>query len=202
MFKNDSYEISLTTEQKNLQTDELLKKIQEQILTLPYGASITNVNLTHVKTYDRCFADTSIIPETVREILRHISNKCFFTSIGIVTIFYTITFLLALHRQNPRIRALKKSLNVLNKFDSYPSHNNTNNHYQLNPNQQSKQRNDSIVSYSPLSSVKHPKPSKLQLKRLSTHDNQQYEMSSFISHDELDDHNVLNKPKQDNQRLG
>jgi hypothetical protein len=26
-----------------------------------------------------------------------------------------------LHRQNPRIRALKKSLDVLKKFDSYPS---------------------------------------------------------------------------------
>lgn len=38
-----------------------------------------------------------------------------------MTIFYTITFILALQRQKPRIRALKKSLNVLNKFDTRAS---------------------------------------------------------------------------------
>ena len=90
-------------------------------LEIPVGATVTNISLVYQATIKRCFADTSIISESNREILRHTSNKLFFISIGIVTILYTITFILALRQQNPRIRALKKSLHVLNQFDSQPS---------------------------------------------------------------------------------
>ncbi len=181
------HEISLPNEKKNLSFDELTAAFREQ-LTVPISGNITNINLSYISTHERCFADTSIISETLREILKHISNKFFFISIGIVTIFYTITFILALHRQNPRIRALKQSLNVLNKFNAYP----TNHHHH----HQQEQRHDSIVSsYSPLYSKVKRKLSKIDSKRLSATDNQQYEMSSFISNDDTDEQNILNKPK-------
>jgi hypothetical protein len=107
-----------------------------------------------------------------------------------VTILYTITFILALHRQNPRIRALKKSLNVLNKFDAYPSNHHERKHYKQ------KQRNDSIgSSYSPLRSSVTTRPTITESKGLSANDNHQLEMSSFISTDDLDDQNSLTKPK-------
>jgi hypothetical protein len=158
--------------------------LHEQV-SLPIGANVSSINLSYISTHDRCFADTSIISETLREILKHISNKFFFISIGIVTIFYAITFILALHRQNPRIRALKKSLNVLNKFNAYP----TNHHQQ-------KQRNDSIVSsYSPLYASVKKKLTKIDSKRLSAMDHQQYEMASFASNEDLDEPNILHKPK-------
>jgi hypothetical protein len=158
--------------------------LHEQV-SLPIGANVSSINLSYISTHDRCFADTSIISETLREILKHISNKFFFISIGIVTIFYAITFILALHRQNPRIRALKKSLNVLNKFNAYP----TNHHQQ-------KQRNDSIVSsYSPLYASVKKKLTKIDSKRLSAMGHQQYEMASFASNEDLDEPNILHKPK-------
>jgi hypothetical protein len=198
IMKNASCEISLTTEQKNTSAEEF-SEIVHGLLQLPDGANLTNLNLTYLSTHERCFADTSIISETMRDILRHISNKCFFISIGIVTILYTITFILALHRQNPRIRALKRSLNVLNKFDSYPSNNNNNtNANHLHRHQQPiKQRNDSIGSYFPLDSSTKNKSLINDSKGLNIQDNQQYEMSSFVSNDDLDDQNALNTPKQD-----
>ena len=104
-------------------TSETMALIMEE-LSNPNATNMTIDHVTYNSTMERCFADTSIISETVREILKHISNKFFFVSIGIVTILYSITFVLALQRQNPRIQALKKSLNVLNKFDTYPSNKN------------------------------------------------------------------------------
>ena len=104
-------------------TSETIALIMEE-LSNPNATNMTIDQVTYNSTTERCFADTSIISETVREILKHISNKFFFVSIGIVTILYSITFVLALQRQNPRIQALKKSLNVLNKFDTYPSNKN------------------------------------------------------------------------------
>lgn len=194
--KNFSTDMSQTFKQKNHSRAELHELLSEQ-LSIPYGAELTNILLTHKPSHDVCFADTSIISYNVREVLRHISSICFFICTGIVTVLYTITFLLALHRQNPRIQALKKSLNVLNKFDAYQSHprrqsNSTqpgqpNNHR----NQPSKQRNDSIVSYSPLYSSNK---SKKKLQHLSI---QQYEMSSFISNDDLEESNVLPTPRQE-----
>ncbi len=110
-----------------------------------------------------------------------------------MTIFYTITFILALQRQKPRIRALKRSLNVLNRFDADTSNPNIN-HHQHHP---LKQRNDSIGSYFPLDSSLKTKTFLNDSKCLSTQDNQQYELSSFVSNEDLDDQNVLNTPKQD-----
>lgn len=151
---------------------------------------------------ERCFADTSIISEELRDLLKHVSNKVFFTLIGIVTIFYTITFVLALHRQNPRIRALKKSLNVLNKFDSYPS-------------TKSNQRTtDSIVSIQPQSttpvtttianlSSKQKKillneftlsddnlsPTRKLIKPFDKDEQKPYEMSNLMHQDDVEDQN-------------
>ncbi|CAF2027629.1 unnamed protein product [Rotaria magnacalcarata] len=113
-------EISLGPDQNSYLTTDIINLVTEQF-SIPDGANITNLTLEYKSMSKRCFADTSIISEILRDLLKHVSNKVFFTLIGIVTIFYTITFVLALHRQNPRIRALKKSLNVLIKFDSYPT---------------------------------------------------------------------------------
>jgi hypothetical protein len=192
ILRNESHQISITYEQKNAPSYDLTNIMHEQI-SIPDDVKITNTNLTYISTHEICFADTSIISETIREILRHISNKFFFISIGIVTILYTITFILALQRQNPRIRALKRSLNVLNKFDSYPS-----NRHPINPHQQQRQGNDCTASsHSPLYSSVKTKPSLIESKHLSTNDNQQYEMTNFISTDELDDQQFLNKPKRE-----
>ncbi|CAF0773496.1 unnamed protein product [Rotaria sordida] len=191
--KVDSYEISITLAQKNSLTYDLYDSIYEQI-SIPFGANITNISLSYISTRGRCFADTSIISETIREILRHISNKFFFISIGIVTIFYTITFVLALQRQNPRIRALKKSLNVLNKFNGHPL-NNDHHHRHLQ-----QQRNDSIMSsYSVMYSRIKNKPLNIESKNLSTDDNQQSTMSNFINNDIFNDQNISNEPKNDFQ---
>ncbi|CAF0749313.1 unnamed protein product [Adineta steineri] len=196
MIKNDAQKISITNEQKNVPSFKLTDLMHEQ-LSIPVTINITDINLTYVSTHDVCFADTSIISETIRDILRHISNKFFFISIGIVTILYAITFILALHRQNPRIRALKKSLNVLNKFDSYPS-NNHHHHQQINSHPV-KQRTDSLASsYSPLVASRKIKQSLIDSKCLSANDNQQFEMASFNSSNE--EHDVLTEPKTDFHR--
>ncbi|CAF1630621.1 unnamed protein product [Rotaria magnacalcarata] len=173
-------------------TNSSLYQMQSAILEIPIPSytNITNLNLTHLSTHVRCFADTSIISETIREILRHVSNKFFFISIGIVTVFYTITFVLALQRQNPRIRALKKSLNVLTKFNSHSqiSHQ-ANTHNQQEP-------NDLVLpSYSKLYSSVKKKTSTSKSRHLSTDDNAEYAMSNIISNDEFIDQNVLNEPR-------
>jgi hypothetical protein len=137
----------------------------------------------------------------MREILKNTSNKVYYTLIGIVTVFYTITYVLALHRQNPRIRALKKSLNVLSKFDSYPS------------GRFSHPKTDSIASIQPQSpssittTAISPKqtqatttvsndlnPSDDNLLSKQDTDEQQYEMSKFINHDDSDDQNLPSPP--------
>lgn len=125
---NKSKEILVFRAQKNATSflDSSLS-IPSQV-TIPAGAALKNVEIEYKSTIMRCFADTSIISENVREVLRHISSKVFYISIGIVAILYTATFILALHRQNPRIRALKKSLNILNQFDSYSNVNSTRRH--------------------------------------------------------------------------
>ncbi|CAF0822146.1 unnamed protein product [Adineta steineri] len=198
MIKNDAQKISITNEQKNVPSFKLTDLMHEQ-LSIPVTINITDINLTYVSTHDVCFADTSIISETIRDILRHISNKFFFISIGIVTILYAITFILALHRQNPRIRALKKSLNVLNKFDSYPSNNNHHHHHQQINSHPVKQRTDSLASsYSPLVASRKIKQSLIDSKCLSANDNQQFEMASFNSSNE--EHDVLTEPKTDFHR--
>ncbi|CAF3533540.1 unnamed protein product [Adineta steineri] len=198
MIKNDAQKISITNEQKNVPSFKLTDLMHEQ-LSIPVTINITDINLTYVSTHDVCFADTSIISETIRDILRHISNKFFFISIGIVTILYAITFILALHRQNPRIRALKKSLNVLNKFDSYPSNNHHHHHHQQINSHPVKQRTDSLASsYSPLVASRKIKQSLIDSKCLSANDNQQFEMASFNSSNE--EHDVLTEPKTDFHR--
>ncbi|UJR23519.1 hypothetical protein I4U23_026513 [Adineta vaga] len=185
LFKNISRELSITYERRNSSSFNLTSFIYEQ-LGISSNVTLKNLNLTYLSTQESCFADTTIISEPIREILRHISNKFFFISIGIVTILYTITFLLALHRQNPRIRALKKSLNVLNKFDAYRSNSN----HTMNC-QQQKLRADSILSsYSPLTAS-------IKTKSLGTNETPQYEMVSVISNDEIDEQNLSNKPKLD-----
>jgi len=191
-FPNKSYvlthneeEIFLDPDQNSSLTSDVIELVTKQITDSTGVEDITILNLEYKSTHTRCFADTAIISETIREILKNTSNKVFYALIGIVTVFYTITYVLALHRQNPRIRALKKSLNVLNKFNARP----TNHHQQ-------EQRHDSIVSsYSPLYSKVRKKFAKIDSKRLSVVDNQQYEMSSFISNDDIDEQNILNKPK-------
>ncbi|CAF2991050.1 unnamed protein product [Rotaria sp. Silwood2] len=197
MLKIGSHKISITFAQKDTLFHDLFNNIHQHI-PIPFGANITNVSLSYISTNGRCFADTSIISETTREILRHTSNKFFFISIGIVTILYTITFVLALQRQNPRIRALKKSLNILNKFNSNPLHDHQINHHHHHHQQQL--RNDSIISsYSALYTPMKNKSSHIESNHLSTHDNQQYAMSTFISTDDFNDQNVLNEPKNDCQ---
>ncbi|CAF0730824.1 unnamed protein product [Adineta steineri] len=198
IIKNDAQKISITNEQKNVPSFKLTDLMHEQ-LSIPVTINITDINLTYVSTHDVCFADTAIISETIRDILRHISNKFFFISIGIVTILYAITFILALHRQNPRIRALKKSLNVLNKFDSYPSNNHHHHHHQQINSHPVKQRTDSLASsYSPLVASRKIKQSLIDSKCLSANDNQQFEMASFNSSNE--EHDVLTEPKTDFHR--
>ncbi|CAF4542297.1 unnamed protein product [Rotaria sp. Silwood1] len=193
LLKADSQKISIEFTQKDVLMHDLINTIHEQV-PISVDANITNVSLSYISTNGRCFADTSIISETTREILRHTSNKFFFISIGIVTILYTITFVLALQRQNPRIRALKKSLNVLNKFNS-----NTLNDRQIS-NHQEQLRNDSIISsYSGIYTSIQNKSSNIELKNVPTHDNQQYAMSTFISNDEFNDQNISNEPKNDFQ---
>lgn len=193
---NHYFEIILDPEQNSSLIPETLDLITEQI-PIPDGANLTIVNLAYLSTSVRCFADTSIISEPLRQILKHVSNKFFYTVIGIVTIFYTITFVLALHRQNPRIRALKKSLNVLNKFDSYPTsksshlsqaHNSiafiprpsttTNNSISSKPTTTNILNNDELIS-------KHT--------RLKSHE-QQYEMSKFLHHEDSDDQHLPSPP--------
>ncbi|CAF4169300.1 unnamed protein product, partial [Rotaria socialis] len=175
-------------------TNSSLDRMQRENLeiSIPPYTNITNLNLTYLSTHVRCFADTSIISETIREILRHVSNKFFFTSIGIVTVFYTITFVLALQRQNPRIRALKKSLNVLNKFNSHsPTSHQANTHNQQEPNE------SVLPSYSKLYSSVKKKISTSKSRHLSTDDNAEYAMSNIISNDEFTDQNILNEPRAD-----
>ena len=151
------------------------------------------MNLTYLSTHELCFADTTIIPETVRNILRHVSNKCFFISIGIVTIFYAITFILALQRQNPRIRALKKSLSVLNKFNAR-----SNERPSIAEHRPTKARIDSIASYYPLDSSGKTRVSLADTNGSANKSNPQYEMAHFVSHDDLDDHRPIRTiPKQD-----
>jgi hypothetical protein len=120
--QHKTYQVHLELNQSSSLTNETIVSVTDQ-LPIPKGANVTILNLDYKFTEGRCFADTSIISETLRQVLKHITNKFFFISIFIVTIFYAITFILALQRQNPRIRALKKSLNVLNKFNTSPSNN-------------------------------------------------------------------------------
>ncbi|UJR25385.1 hypothetical protein I4U23_006733 [Adineta vaga] len=140
----------------------------------PNGTNnITIVNFEYKTTVARCFADTSIISESIREILKSSSNKVFYTLVGIVTIFYTITFVLALRRQNPRIRALKKSLNVLNKFDAYPSPKPT------------QRPTDSVVTFRPSPGSSNVVTTTLLPKQsYSLPDEQHLEMSNFIDNEE------------------
>ncbi len=194
---NNEMEVFLEPDQNCSLSSDTINLVTEQ-LSIPDGANITLLNLAYISTSERCFADTSIIPETLREVLKHVSNKVFYTLIGIVTIFYTITYVLVLHRQNPRIRALKKSLNVLNQFDSYP------------PKKSNQQVIDSIVLIRhPLSlsvpSTKQPTTTilnevnslneNLLSKQISTKSpinnyEQQYEMSKFINNDDSDDQSL------------
>ncbi|CAF3617466.1 unnamed protein product [Adineta steineri] len=152
-------------------------------LEISDGANVTIFDLEYRSTLKQCFADTSIMPEAIREILKSSSNKAFYTLVGIVTIFYTITFVLALRRQNPRIRALKKSLHVLNKFDSYPS-----------PKSSNQRPADSVVSIRPSScpptviTTTLPKQTITQ-SHINTNE-QHYEMSGFSQQDDSDDQNL------------
>ncbi|CAF3729263.1 unnamed protein product [Rotaria sp. Silwood1] len=201
---NNLKEVSLDVDRNISLPSDIIDLISEQ-LSIDDGANLTNLTLEYKSTSVRCFADTSIISENLRDLLKHVSNKVFFTLIGIVTIFYTITFVLALHRQNPRIRALKKSLNVLNKFDSYPL-------------TKSNQRPaDCIVSIQPplsssgrtttttttllsskeativLNESNHSDDNKLSKQKItkpcSIIDEKQYEMSNFINNYDSDDQN-------------
>ena len=158
-------------------------------LSLPNDSNVTAVSLEYNSTMDRCFADTTIISETIRQVLKHISNKFFFVSIGIVTILYTITFVLALQRQKPRIRALKKSLNVLNRFDTSPS------------NKGHGKQTDLIATASLTNSGTPTKTRTAPSRKATTPTNeikstsatrsslcsQQYEMSKMIVNDDCDD---------------
>jgi hypothetical protein len=189
-------EIHLDPDQNSSLSSDTIDLVTEQI-SIPDGANVTLLNLAYISTSERCFADTRIISETLREILKHVSNKVFFTLIGIVTIFYTITYVLVLHRQNPRIRALKKSLNVLNKFDSYP------------PTKRNQRTLNSVVTFqhlstSSLATVISPKqtevPTIIGLNELNpSNDKQitikntkeeQYEISQLINNEDSDDQNL------------
>ena len=190
-----SREIDVTFEQKRSNASQDLTNRIFSKFHIPAGANVTNINLTYRSTRRQCFADTSIISETVREILRHVSNKFFFASIGIVTILYTITFILALHRQNPRIRALKKSLYVLNKFDSYSSSHNHHNHHHPHPLAHLQQRNDSIISsHSPLRSSVATKPTLLQSKHLLIHAQQHNDSQLDLDHPDVFDDDPITTP--------
>jgi hypothetical protein len=197
-IRTNSEEVVLDAHHNSSLSLDKIYQITKQ-LSNPYGANITILNLEYRSTYQRCFADTSIISETIREILKSTSNKVFYTLIGIVTIFYSITFVLALRRQNPRIRALKKSLNVLNKFDSYPS---------SRPNQQPVAstisiRPPSCSSITATTSLtkqtvttlneSNPSDDNLLLTQTQTETNtneQQYEMSNFLNRDDSEDQNL------------
>lgn len=195
IIRNGSHEISLELDKRNLSLWELIETVQE-LVPLPPLANITHANLTYLATHETCFADTTIISETVRDILRHISNKLFFISIGIVTIFYAIIFILALQRQNPRIRALKKSLSVLNKFNARSS----NERPSIAEHRPTKPHIDSVASYYPLDTSGKARVSLIDSNGLAAKHNSQYEMASFISNDDLDDQqNGTNLPKQDSQ---
>lgn len=175
--------VSLSLDSNNSLTNETFEQLTEEI-SIPDGANLTILNFEYKSTAKRCFADTRIISETVRDVLKHVSNKTFFTLIGIVTIFYTITFVLALQRQKPRIRALKKSLNVLNKFNSQPS-------MKTNP-----QPIDSIVTIqnqincSPITTTTVATHSKDKINGKA--DIQQYEMDKFLNNN--DDSNESSSP--------
>ncbi|CAF1176053.1 unnamed protein product [Rotaria sordida] len=205
---NNYKEASLEADRNSSLSSDIIESISEQ---LPDGANLTNYTFEYKSTSLRCFADTSIISESLRDLLKNLSNKVFFTLIGIVTIFYSITFVLALQRQNPRIRALKKSLNILNKFDSYST-------TKLN-----QRGTDSIVSIqSPLSSSGTPTTTtrtttttttslspkqtsiilselnysndnllskQTSIKSCNIIDDKQYEMSNIMNNDDSDDAN-------------
>lgn len=192
-LSNHSEIVLVPIQYTNASSSGLMHAVYDE-LTVPVDGNITNLNLAYISTHIRCFADTSIISEATREILRHISNKLFFISIGIVTIFYSITFVLALHRQNPRIRALKKSLHVLNKFNSSSSY-----HDQMN-NRSRGQRTDSLVStYSTIFSSVRKHQAKRESKHLSssTDENQISPTSNFINDDDFAEQNILNEQKDD-----
>lgn len=190
-----SYEISLALDERNLSHVELIDTVQKSV-PLPPLANISDVNLTYLTTHETCFRDTRIISDTVREILRHISSKLFFISIGIVTIFYAITFILALQRQNPRIRALKKSLSVLNKFNARSSSERPS----IADHRLTKPQIDSVASYYPLDTSGKTRVSLVDANGLTAKYNPQYEMASFISNDDLDDQqSVSTLPKQDSE---
>lgn len=197
---NNYVEIFLDPEQNSSLTRETIDIIADQI-PVPDGANLTIVNLAYLSTSDRCFADTSIISDTLRVILKHVSNKFFYTVIGIVTIFYTLTFVLALHRQNPRIRALKKSLNVLNKFDSYPTSrpSQTNHSIVFIPNQPSisaTTTNQVAVkqTINPLVGLNHSNDDFNSKQILVKSHEQQYEMSKLLNHEDSDDQHLPSPP--------
>ncbi|CAF1549651.1 unnamed protein product [Didymodactylos carnosus] len=108
-------------------TDDIATLKQSVILSYlsnnstPKYLNMTNFSFEHVNTRVRCFADVTTISDNFREILKHVSNKIFFLCIAIVTVLYTITYILALKRQAPRLRALKQSINVLDRYDRYDS---------------------------------------------------------------------------------
>ncbi|CAF1575674.1 unnamed protein product, partial [Didymodactylos carnosus] len=80
--------------------------------------SIINLNYTHIENYSRCFSDTTIITERVRDTLKRVTNIIFFILVVIVSILYTATYILALRRQAPRLRALKKNIYILDRYAS------------------------------------------------------------------------------------
>ena len=191
---NNYFEVILDPEQNSSLIPETLDLITEQI-PIPDGANLTIVNLAYLSTSVRCFADTSIISEPIRQILKHVSNKFFYTVIGIVTIFYTITFVLALHRQNPRIRALKKSLNVLNKFDSYPTNKSSHSSQAHNSIAFIARPSTATTANSICSKATTATNEELISKQTrSISHEQHYEMSKFLHHEDSDDQNLPSPP--------
>ncbi|CAF1545116.1 unnamed protein product [Didymodactylos carnosus] len=77
-------------------------------------------NSSEFVIHSHCYADTTIISDNIRQILKHISNKIFFICIGIVTILYTIIYILILKRQTIRLRVLRKNIDSLTRYDSTP----------------------------------------------------------------------------------
>ncbi|CAF0943942.1 unnamed protein product, partial [Didymodactylos carnosus] len=107
----------------------LVALIFGSIITLSFSSQPWSESITMVKTnfstyflnltenYSRCYADTTVISDDIREILKHISNKLFFVCIGLVAVLYTITYILALRRHTTRLKAIKKCINVLDRYD-------------------------------------------------------------------------------------
>ena len=185
---NNTGKITLGLDHNISDTQAVIDEIKGS-LSPPEGANITVLSLEYNSTENQCFADTSIISEPIRQILKHISSKFFFISIGIVTILYTITFVLALQRQNPRIRALKKSLNVLSRFDTNSSSKRT-----------TKQTDSPVAAPSntttgpPRTRTTPPKQNtttrsdgKSKLNTKNSRSSQQYEMSRIIVNEDSDD---------------